>query len=205
MVHPLQNRTGQLRPRRPAEYQETRASHARDRKQTTILSDVRKQSHSPRRGFPNVARRKRTCERLPGLGPAHNGRSGSRRSARANGSFILEGMNTPSSRSSQRFALGMAIAALLTLLGYLWDVQGQGSSLSGWIIAVVAAITVGALGAVWLQPRRLQLGALIPATFAATCLGAVLFTSGGWTMVIAAVLGSAAIRDSYRQRRAAQR
>src|ERR1022692_3563515 len=49
VVHPLQNRTGQLRPRRPAEYQETRASHARDRKQTTILSDVRKQSHSPTR------------------------------------------------------------------------------------------------------------------------------------------------------------
>jgi hypothetical protein len=123
----------------------------------------------------------------------------------ANGAFILEGMNTPSSRSSRRFALGMAIAALLTLLGYLWGVQGQGSSPSGWIIAVVAAITVGALGAIRLQPRRLQLVALIPATFAATCLGAVLFTSSGWTMVIAAVLGGAAIRDSYRQRRAAQR
>jgi hypothetical protein len=114
-------------------------------------------------------------------------------------------MNTPSSRSSRRLALGMAIAALLTLLGYLWGVQGQGSSPSGWVIAVVAAITVGALGAIWLQPRRLQLVALIPATFAATCLGAVLFTSSGWTMVIAAVLGGVAIRDSYRQRRAAQR
>jgi hypothetical protein len=99
----------------------------------------------------------------------------------------------------------MATAATLTLFGYLWGVQSQGSSPSGGIIAVIAAVTIGALGGIILQPRRLQLVALIPATFAAICFGAVLFTSSGWTMVVAAVCGCIAIYDGYRRRSATQR
>lgn len=113
--------------------------------------------------------------------------------------------NTLSSRSSRGFALGMAIAAALTLLGYLWGVQSQGSSPSGWIIAIIAVVTVGALGGVVIQPRQFQLIALIPATFVAVCLGAVLFTSSGWTMVVAAGCGGIAIYDGFRRRSAAQR
>jgi ABC-type transport system involved in cytochrome bd biosynthesis fused ATPase/permease subunit len=72
------------------------------------------------------------------------------------------------------------------------------------MIAVIAAVTIGALCGIILQPRRLQLVALIPSTFAALCFGAVLFTSSGWTLVVAAVCGGIAIYDGYRRRSATQ-
>jgi hypothetical protein len=114
-------------------------------------------------------------------------------------------MNTPSSSASRRLTLAMSLAAALTFPGYLWAIQGEGASPSLSIIALIVAVTIAALAGAGLRLRWLQARALAAATLGAAAFGLVLLTSYGWTMLLAAGFGAAAILKERGARKATLR
>ena len=111
-------------------------------------------------------------------------------------------MSTPSSPASRRLTLAMSLAAGLTLPGYLWGMQSEGASPSLSIILVIVAVTIAALAGAMLRSRWLQAPALAAATLGAAAFGLVLLTSFGWTMLLAAGFGAAAILTERGARKA---
>jgi hypothetical protein len=99
----------------------------------------------------------------------------------------------------------MSFAAALTLPGYLWGMQSEGAPPSWSIIAVIVAVTIAALAGAGLRFSWLQAPALAGATLGAAAFGLVLLTSYGWTMLLAAGFGAAAILRERRARKATLR
>ena len=156
---------------------------------TTRWCDL-KEEHAGLGGHAKARRRSPTPQPIV-AGPESN-----------SGASTIISMSTPSSSASRRLTLAMSLAAALTLPGYLWGMQSEGASPSLSIIAVIVAVTIAALAGAVRRLRWLQAPALAAATLGAAAFGLVLLTSYGWTMLLAAGFGAAAILTERGARKA---
>lgn len=93
----------------------------------------------------------------------------------------------------------MALLSLLTVGADLWSTRAQGSSPVLWIVAAGLFVFIAAILSALSAGRKISVYSSVVATLAAGAYGLALLTSVGWTMLIAAGFGVAAVYQATRQ------